>query len=39
MEQVLETISDYETLGVNWYYKDTEKVWEKAKALGVGISV
>ena len=30
---------DYEAAGINWYFGTAEKIWEKAKELGVGISV
>lgn len=39
LEQVLEQMTDYETAGLNWNYPLAELVWEKAKALGIGISV
>lgn len=39
MEQVLKRMLDYETQGLNWNYKDAEKVFEKAREMGIGISV
>lgn len=39
LEQLLLQMKDYETAGLNWHYTDAERVWKKARELGVGISV
>jgi len=39
LEALLHQMADYETSGLNWHFSLAERVWEKAKALGVGISV
>ena len=39
LEEVLLLMKDYETAGLNWYFGTAEKIWEKAVALGIGISV
>ena len=39
LEQILFKMKDYEAEGLNWYYALAERVWEKARTLGIGISV
>lgn len=39
LEQLLLRMKDYETAGLNWHFTDAERVWEKARQLGIGISV
>lgn len=39
LEEILNEMLDYETAGLNWYYGTADKIWQKAKALGIGISV
>lgn len=39
LEQLLVMMKDYETAGLNWHFSDAERVWKKARQLGVGISV
>ena len=39
LEAVLGQMAAYDTAGLNWHFSLAERVWEKAKALGVGISV
>lgn len=39
LEQALLQLQAYETAGLNWHYPLAERVYEKAKALGIGISV
>ena len=39
LEQILLKMQEYETCGLNWHYSLAEAVWEKARKLGIGISV
>lgn len=39
LEQLLLMMKDYEVAGLNWNYSDAERVWQKARQLGIGISV
>lgn len=39
LEEILEEMLDYEAAGLNWYYGTVEKIWQKATAMGIGISV
>lgn len=39
LETVLTKMAAYETSGLNWHFSLAERVWERARALGVGASV
>lgn len=39
LEELLEQMLGYQAAGLNWYYGTAERIWEKAKMLGIGISV
>ena len=39
LQLALKRMLDYETRGINWFYKVAEKVWQEVRELGLGISV
>lgn len=39
LQQVLLEMKGYEAAGINWSFEIAERIWERAKELGTGISV
>lgn len=39
LTEVLKEVKEYEAAGINWHFSLAELIWDRAKQMGVGISV